>query len=566
MSEPVPPIPTGPEGHANAVPIRPYEWRTGVTGRGASPVRGVPTESRLSSTSMSTERSGPSRSARGVHSDDIDLRTLLVDSAVDYAIFALDVDGHVLTWNPGAARLKGYTADEIIGRHFSIFYPREDVDRGWPDRELAIAAAEGRFEDEGWRLRKDGSRFWANVVITALRGPDGRLVGFGKVTRDLTERKAGEDMLRESEERFRLLVSAVADYAIFLLDPDGTVASWNVGAERLKGYRADEIIGRHFSAFYSADDRAAGLPDHGLRTALEQGRWESEGWRVRKDGSRVWANVVITALYGSDGVHRGFAKVTRDLTDRKRNEDALRVILERERETAAQLRELDRMKTDLVAMVAHDLRGPVGLIQDLLESLETGWDGMDDDQRLDLVRRMARRSVTLASLVDDVFDLVRIDAGRLDLDPHAIDVAAVVEQVVADAALMAPGRDLRVAVGESVRALGDERRTWQILSNLVSNAVKYSPIDAPVDIKSERIGQEVLVTVEDHGPGIDHDDEAAAFARFGRLPGTAAVPGSGLGLFIARSLAEAQGGRLWVESEPGRGATFFMALPAIDEP
>jgi PAS domain S-box-containing protein len=515
---------------------------------------------------MSTEGPYAAESARGGRSGEVDLRTLLVDSAVDYAIFALDVDGHILTWNPGAARLKGYTADEIIGQHFSTFYPQEDVDRGWPDRELAAAVAEGRFEDEGWRLRKDGSRFWANVVITALRGPDGRLLGFGKVTRDLTERKAGEDMLRESEERFRLLVSAVADYAIFLLNPDGTVASWNVGAERLKGYRADEIVGRHFSVFYTADDRAGGLPDQGLRAALEDGRWLNEGWRVRKDGSRFWADVVITALYGSDGVHRGFAKVTRDLTERKATEDALRGILERERETAAQLRELDRMKTDLVAIVAHDLRGPVGLIQNLLESLETDWDVMDDDQRRDLVRRMAHRSVTLAALVDDIFDVARIDAGELDVDPHAIDVAAVIDQVVADARDMTPDRDLRVVIAAPVEALADERRTWQILSNLVSNAVKYSPADTPVDIKLERIGQEVLVSIEDQGPGIEHDDEAAAFARFGRLRGTKGVPGSGLGLFIARSLAEAQGGRLWVESEPGRGATFFLALPANDEP
>jgi PAS domain S-box-containing protein len=494
------------------------------------------------------------------------LRTLLVDSAVDYAIFVLDVDGHVLTWNPGAARLKGYTPDEIIGRHFSIFYPQEDIDRAWPDHELSIAVAEGQFEDEGWRVRKDGSQFWANVVITALRGPDGRLLGFGKVTRDLTERKAGEDMLRESEERFRLLVSAVADYAIFLLNPDGTIATWNVGAERLKGYKADEIIGRHFSVFYSADDRAGGLPDQGLRAALEEGRWKNEGWRVRKDGSRFWADVVLTALHGSDGVHRGFAKVTRDLTDRKRTENALRGILARERDTAAQLRELDRMKTDLVAVVAHDLRGPVGLIQNLLESLETDWDVMDDDRRLDLVRRMVHRSATLAALVDDIFDVARIDAGELHVDRHAIDVVAVIDQVVADTRDMTPDRHLRVAVAAPVEALADERRTWQILSNLVSNAVKYSPADTPVDIKLERIGQEVLVTIEDQGPGIKPDDEAAAFARFGRLRETRGVPGSGLGLFIARSLAEAQGGRLWVESEPGRGATFFLALPAIDEP
>jgi PAS domain S-box-containing protein len=376
----------------------------------------------------------------------------------------------------------------------------------------------------------------------------------------------GEDLLRESEERFRLLVSAVVDYAIFLLEPDGTIASWNAGAERVKGYRADEIIGRHFSTFYTPEDRADGVPDRGLRHALEHGRWESEGWRVRRDGTRFWADVVITALHGADGVHRGFAKVTRDLTDRKRNEDALRAIAERERETAARLRELDRMKSDLVAIVAHDLRGPVGLLRNLLEALETGWDQLDDGQRLDAVRRMARRSGSLAGLVDDVLDLAHIEAGAIEVTATVVDLAEVIDHVVDDAAVLHPGREVRVAAHGQLKALVDAHRTWQILSNLLSNALKYSPVDSPVDITTERVGGEIVVAVEDRGPGIRPEDEDTAFARFGRLPGTPGTPGSGLGLFIARSFAEAQGGRVWLSSTPGEGTTFFVALPAVDEP
>src|SRR5262245_53902944 len=175
---------------------------------------------------------------------------LLVQGTTDYAIFMLDPQGRVATWNTGAERLKGYVAAEIIGQHFSRFYPQDAIDRGWPDYELKVAQAAGRFEDEGWRLRKDGSRFWANVIITALRDEHGHLRGFLKVTRDLTTRKQAEEALRQSEERFRLLVEGAKDYAIFLLDPDGRVASWNPGAERLKGFRAEEIIGQHFSRFY----------------------------------------------------------------------------------------------------------------------------------------------------------------------------------------------------------------------------------------------------------------------------------------------------------------------------
>ncbi|MBD5656895.1 MAG: PAS domain S-box protein, partial [Candidatus Eremiobacteraeota bacterium] len=179
------------------------------------------------------------------------LLSLFIAGVVDYAILTLDARGNVASWNAGAQRFKGYRAEEIIGRHFSIFYPPEDVAAGKPERELELAAAEGHLEDEGWRVRRDGSRFWANVVITSLHGPDGRLRGFCKVTRDLTQRRAAESALRQSEERFRMMVNAVEDYAILMLDLEGYVATWNTGAQRIKGYRAEEIVGRHFSVFYT---------------------------------------------------------------------------------------------------------------------------------------------------------------------------------------------------------------------------------------------------------------------------------------------------------------------------
>ncbi len=253
----------------------------------------------------------------GIAHETGELHRLLVESVDDYAIFALDPDGFILSWNAGAQRFKGYTADEIIGKHFSIFYPREKIEEGFPDYELREARRVGRFEDEGWRIRKDGSRFWANVVITALHDPAGRLVGFAKVTRDLTERRIAEEALRESEERFRLIVQGVKDYAIFMLDPTGHITTWNEGAQRIKGYTADEIIGKHFSIFYPPDVAASGHPEHELEIAKAKGVYEEEGWRVRKDGSRFWANVVITALRREDGSLAGFAKVTRDLTERR---------------------------------------------------------------------------------------------------------------------------------------------------------------------------------------------------------------------------------------------------------
>jgi PAS domain S-box-containing protein len=248
----------------------------------------------------------------------------LVDNIRDYAVLMLDPEGHVMSWNEGAKVITGYTADEIIGSHFSCFHPADSIERDLPKRELSEAAATGRFEGEGWRRRKDGSSFWANVVITRVPDGQGRLLGFSAILRDSTARQEQNLLLKQSEERFRLLVSGVRDYAIFMLNPQGIVETWNVGAAHIKGYSANEIIGSHFSRFYPPDAINRGLPETELRGAMMQGRYEDEGWRIRKDGSRFWANVIITAVRNSAGHLIGFSKITRDLTERRRHEDELR--------------------------------------------------------------------------------------------------------------------------------------------------------------------------------------------------------------------------------------------------
>ena len=249
-----------------------------------------------------------------------DVFRLLVEGVSDHAIFMLDPQGQILSWNPGAERLKGYRADEIIGSHFSRFYTPEAQASGWPGEELRRAEQFGRFEDEGWRVRKDGSRFWANVVITALRGPDGALLGFSKITRDLTERREHEERLRQSEERFRLLVEMVEDYAIVMLDPNGFITSWNVGAQRIEGYTAGEVLGKHVSMFYTPEAIEQGAPQRELEVAAKVGRFENDGWRVRRDGSLIWANIVITAMFDGKGALRGFSTITRNLTERRAQE------------------------------------------------------------------------------------------------------------------------------------------------------------------------------------------------------------------------------------------------------
>ncbi|MBV9126247.1 MAG: PAS domain S-box protein, partial [Planctomycetes bacterium] len=314
----------------------------------------------------------------------------LVAGVRDYAIFLLDAQGHILTWNAGAEHIKGYRAQEIIGKHFSIFYPQEALACGWPAYELSEATATGRFEDEAWRLRKDGSRFWANVVITALRDPSGEIRGFLKITRDLTDRKHLEDKLRLSEERARQLVEGIQDYAIFQLDPQGQVISWNAGAERIKGYRAEEIIGKHFSIFYPPEDLEQGKPARELAVAAAEGRYEEEGWRLRKDGSRFWANVVITPLRDASGALRGYAKVTRDLTERKQaEEDARRLLAEEAARRAAEAsareaqraqreerRQREQMRVTLSsigdAVIVTDTNGLVTFLNPVAQVL-TGW-------------------------------------------------------------------------------------------------------------------------------------------------------------------------------------------------
>ncbi len=242
---------------------------------------------------------------------------LLVQGVTDYAIYMLSLDGIVSNWNAGAQRFKGYSADEIVGQHVSTFYTAEDRANELPRLALETAMTQGRFESQGYRLRKDGTTFWAHVVIDLVRDESGRAIGFAKITRDLTDQRENEERVREQERSFRLLIQSVTEYAIYMLDRDGIISNWNAGAERAKGYTAAEIVGQHFSHFYTPEDRQVGLPQRALATAIARGKFEGEGWRLRKDGSRFWAHVVLDTIFDDDGKHIGFAKITRDMTKSK---------------------------------------------------------------------------------------------------------------------------------------------------------------------------------------------------------------------------------------------------------
>jgi PAS domain S-box-containing protein len=475
----------------------------------------------------------------------------LVEAAADYAIFLLDTTGHILTWNKGAQRIKGYAPAEILGRHVSVFYTEEANARRWPQYELQMAGEKGQFEDEGWRLRKDGTLFWASVVITALRDAKGTLQGFSKITRDLSERKKHEEALQQSEERFRLMVDSVKDYAIFLLDPDGMVASWNSGAERIKGYKQSEIIGRHFSVFYPEDGRRKKWPEQELATAREKGRFEDEGLRVKKDGTTFWANVVLTPVYGPDGALRGYAKVTRDLSDRRRVEA---------------LEKAEQQTNEFLAMLAHELRNPLAPIRNALHLLAKK--PTNDPAELWVRDVLQRQTIQMTRLVDDLLDVSRITRSTVALNKTTIDVRKLVREAV-DASMQwfqARQQEIAVAVPEEKLEIdADPVRLNQVVQNLLHNAAKFTPNGGKIDLSVSREGQEVVLSVQDNGMGMTPELAASAFELFkqGQQGIDRPEGGLGVGLTLVQRLIGLHGGTVHAHSEgPGKGSRFVVRLPA----
>ena len=491
---------------------------------------------------------------------------MLVDAVIDYAIYMLDPSGRVVSWNAGAERFKGYTAREVIGRHFSCFYTPEDRLAGVPARALETAAREGKFEAEGWRVRKDGSRYWAHVVIDPIRGPTGALLGYAKVTRDLSERQAAEKTLLQSQEEFRLLVQSVTDYAIYMLDAAGRVSNWNGGAQRIKGYRPEEIVGRHFSCFYTEEDRAKGEPQRALETAIRQGRYEKEGWRVRKDGTRFWANVVIDPIRAPDGTLLGFAKVTRDITERR---DA-QVQLERTRETLFRAQKMEAIGR-LTGGVAHDFNN---LLTAVIGSLELLHKRVGDDARastlIDNALKAAHRGATLTQR------MLAFARGQ-ELRPEPVDIPSLVRGMTellqrTLGSIVSVETRFPLSLGQ---VLADPNQLEMSLLNLAVNARDAMPKGGPltiaareetvheVDAAGVEPGRYVLLSVIDRGEGMDEDTLRRATEPFFTTKGVG--KGTGLGLSMVHGMAEQLGGQLTLASEPGAGTTATLWLPILDK-
>jgi PAS domain S-box-containing protein len=479
----------------------------------------------------------------------------------------LDPNGIIASWNSGAQRFKGYIESEILGEHFSRFYTPEDRATGLPQRALETAVREGKFEAEGWRVRKDGTYFWAHVVIDPIIDGNGNLLGFAKITRDLTERRKAEEALRASEQRFKLLVQGVTDYAIYMLDPEGHVTNWNPGAQRIKGYIEAEILGQHFSRFYTPEDLATGLPQRALETAKREGRFEAEGWRVRKDGTRFWANVVIDPIYDDAKRLIGFAKITRDITERRNTQEALA-------QAQAALFQAQKMETvgQLTGGLAHDFNNLLTIIVNNLDFLTRTVSGTREIRLIESAHRAAERGAQLTrqllafsrrqplqsvlhnpnTLLTGFETVLRRACGEtVDLElslpsrVSAINVdgaqfeAALLNLVVNARDAMPDGGDLKIAIGET-DVDEDRALVWDI---------------AP--------GPYVVVTVEDTGVGMTPDVASRVFEPF--FTTKEVGKGTGLGLSQVYGFITQSGGHITVNSTPGEGTTITMLLPACGD-
>ncbi|MFK3736625.1 hybrid sensor histidine kinase/response regulator [Massilia sp. TN1-12] len=485
----------------------------------------------------------------------------LISGISDYAIYMLDQDGLVCSWNAGAQRFKGYLAPEILGQHFSRFYTDEDRAVDLPAKALRRALEEGKYEAEGWRVRKDGSRFWAHVVIDPIYDEHHVLLGFAKVTRDVTERKRTEDALRESEQRFRLLVQGVIDYAIYMLSPEGTVTNWNQGAERIKGYAQHEIVGQHFSRFYTDADREGGLPQRALRTAAETGRFEAEGWRMRKDGSRFWAHVVIDAIRDDSGELLGFAKITRDLTEKKKADEALAA-------ADAALYQAQKMESigQLTGGIAHDFNNLLSVLSSGLEVLALRGDS--DARTVESMRRAVDRGARLTQQLLAFARRQPLQAETRNLNRIIGSFEPVLRRAVN------AGIDFTIELDrKAASAVIDSALFESALLNLVVNARDAMPQGGRLTISTANAtlgpgaagalapGEYVRVSVADTGSGMAPEVAARAFEPF--FTTKEVGKGTGLGLSQVYGFIRQSDGDVVIDTRVGEGTTISIYLPAV---
>jgi PAS domain S-box-containing protein len=519
---------------------------------------------------------------------------LLVESVTDYAIYMLDPEGRVITWNVGAERSKGYKAEEILGQNYTIFFLPEDSEAGLPADELAAAASLGRYETEAWRMRKDGTKFWALITLTAVRDPKGERRGFANVTRDLSAQKAAEEALRSRNaelERYRAVLDNVDEYSITTLDAQGQFTNWSAGAERITGHTAAEMLGREYASIATEEDRLAGLPQQELEEAARTGRCVRDSWKLRKDGSRLWACGVTNAICDESGKLTGFIRIGRDMTQQKQLEESLAKmaadleirVVERTRELETTVEELRRKNQEVEAfvyIVSHDLRAPLvnvqGFVRELDESRkrlkevlqtcpqwEFCWPGVTpilNEEMGGALHYISASASKFERLIDALLGLSRqgrrvYHLTRVNVWDLATNAVATFRQAIIEA-----GAEVEVDELPSVTA--DATALGQVFSNLIGNCLKYRSPDRPLKIE---VGGQIETGVvhywvRDNGLGIPEYGKTKLFQVFQRFH-SRQTEGEGMGLAIAHRIVERHGGKIWVESQEGEGTTFHFSLP-----
>src|SRR5437660_4871383 len=505
------------------------------------------------------------------------LQNAILNSA-NFSIIATDEKGVIQLFNIGSETMLCYAAVEVVDKitPADIHDPQEVIERARAlSLELATPIAPG-FEALAFKasrgiedkyeltyIRKDGSRFPAIVSVTALRDAAGGIIGYLLIGTDNSARKQVEEKLRWTEEGFRLMVESVTDCAIVMLDSDGDVVSWNTGAERIKGYRAEEIVGQHFSRFYPAQDSERGAPQRDLDSAAAEGRFEVEGWRVRKDGSTFWANVVFTAIRDPAGNARGFAKLTRDLTERRQVEETLTMA-----KGAAEKANL--AKSDFLSSMSHELRSPLNAILGFAQLMESDSTPATQSQKAS-IGEILRAGWYLLELINEILDLAQIESGKLSLSVEPTSLAEVLLECQAMIEPQAEKGGIRMTFPqfEVPRfVLADRTRLKQVLINLLSNAVKYNRSGGTVLVDCVARGPDwTRISVRDSGAGLSPEMLAQLFQPFNRLgQERGAEQGTGIGLVMSKRLVELMGGVIGVESSVGVGSVFWCELSSVDAP
>ena len=495
-----------------------------------------------------------------------DLYKRMVEEVQDYAIILMDKDGTIKNWNKGAENIKQYTEEEIVGRNFSTFYLPEDIINKLPQKLLNEASETGKASHEGWRKRKDGTAFWGSITITALHDDDDAVIGYCKVTRDLTHKKLSEDQLRLSEERYHQMIAEVRDYAIILLSPAGTIENWNAGAEAIKGYRAEEIIGRNFEVFYTEEDRKSGLPLRLLATARDTGRATQEGWRVRKDRTKFWGSIVITALHGKGGDVIGYSKVTRDLTEKKLSDDKLTAYMSK--------LELQNSELEQFAYVAsHDLQEPLRKIQTFSELIRENYDDRAFvDRYFDKLDKSARR---MAELVKSLLNYSHLTKDSDQAQTTDVNLNTIIDEVKQDFELLIEEKHAIITCEMLPVINGSHIQLGQLFANIISNSLKFSTASPIVKIRSSIVEKSQIpsapknlavqkyqmITLEDNGIGFDDQYRKTIFSLFKRLHGKQEYSGTGIGLALCKKIVENHKGFISATSALGAGTKLSIYLP-----